>query len=109
MTCGGPATAKRSPGITCRQDRIPTSRRWTLLQVSPTAVRPSYAALVETKKAARIGGSSCRLRDPGYWLVGVDTRKEQSLEDAQRIMLGRSTLPARPVTAAEVDPRRRPF
>ena len=63
-----------------------------------------YAALVETKKAARIGGSSYRLRDPGYWLVGVDTRKEQSLEDAQRIMLETlDTLPARPVTAAEVD------
>ena len=63
-----------------------------------------YAALVETKKAARIGGASYRLRDPGYWLVGADTRKEQSLDDAQRIMLETlDTLPARPVTAAEVD------
>jgi zinc protease len=63
-----------------------------------------YAALIETKKAARIGGSSYRLRDPGYWLVGVDTRKEQSLDEAQRIMLETlDGIAARPVTTAEVD------
>jgi len=62
-----------------------------------------YAALVETKKAARIGGSSYRLRDPGYWLVAADTRKEQSIEDAQRVMLETlDSLSARPVTDAEV-------
>ncbi len=63
-----------------------------------------YQALVETKKAARVGGSSYRLRDPGYWLVGADTRKEQSIEDAQRVMLDTlDSLAARPVTPAEVD------
>jgi zinc protease len=63
-----------------------------------------YAALVETKKASRVGGSTYRLRDPGYWLVGVDTRKEQSIEEAQRVMLETiDSLSTRPVTAAEVD------
>jgi zinc protease len=62
-----------------------------------------YAALVETKKAARIGGSSYRLRDPGYWLVAADTRKEQSIEEAQRVMLDTlDSLSAHPVTDAEV-------
>ncbi|HUK34418.1 MAG TPA: pitrilysin family protein [Vicinamibacterales bacterium] len=63
-----------------------------------------YTALVETKKAARIGGSSYRLRDPGYWLVGADTRKEQSLEEAERVTLATlDALVAQPATAAEVD------
>jgi zinc protease len=63
-----------------------------------------YAALIETKKAARIGGSSYRLRDPGYWLVGVDTRKEQSIDEAQRVMLETlDSLTSRPVTDAEVN------
>src|SRR5262245_58348286 len=62
-----------------------------------------YAALVETKKAARIGGSSYRLRDPGYWLVAADTRKEQSVEEAQRMTLETlDSLSARPVTDVEV-------
>src|SRR5439155_21238301 len=34
-----------------------------------------YAALVDTKKAVRIGGVQYQLRDPGYWLVAADTRK----------------------------------
>jgi zinc protease len=63
-----------------------------------------YTALIETKKAARIGGSSYRLRDPGYWIVGADTRKEQSVEDAERVLLDTlDTLAAHQVTAAEVD------
>ena len=63
-----------------------------------------YAALIETKKAARIGGSSYRLRDPGYWLVAADTRKEQSIEEAQRVMLETlDSLTTRPVTDAEVN------
>jgi zinc protease len=63
-----------------------------------------YAALVETKKAARVGGSQYQLRDPGYWLVGADVRKEQSLDEARAITLETlDTLAARPVTAAEVD------
>src|SRR5215470_2207990 len=62
-----------------------------------------YVALVESKKAVRIGGASYRLRDPGYWLVAADTRKEQSIEDAQRVMLETlDSLSARPVTDAEV-------
>jgi zinc protease len=63
-----------------------------------------YTALVDTKKAARIGGVQYRLRDPGYWLVAADTRKDQSLDDAKSVMLDvLDTLPTRPVTAAEVD------
>ena len=62
-----------------------------------------YVALVESKKAVRIGGASYRLRDPGYWLVAADTRKEQSIEEAQRMTLETlDSLSARPVTDAEV-------
>ena len=63
-----------------------------------------YAALVDTKKAARVGGSQYQLRDPGYWLVAADTRKDQSMDEAKTIMLDTlDTIAARPVTAAEVD------
>jgi zinc protease len=63
-----------------------------------------YAALVDTKKAARVGGTQYQLRDPGYWLVGADTRKDQSLDDAKTVMLGTlDTIAAKPVTSAEVD------
>jgi zinc protease len=63
-----------------------------------------YAALVETKKASGIGGVQYQLRDPGYWLVGADVRKEQSLDDAKSAMLDvLDVLATRPVTAAEVD------
>jgi len=63
-----------------------------------------YAALVDTKKAARVGGSQYQLRDPGYWLVGADTRKDQSLDEAKTIMFDTlDTLAAHPATAAEVD------
>src|SRR6185437_3638776 len=44
-----------------------------------------YASLVETKKAARVGGTEYQLRDPGYWLVGADVRKDQSLDEAKKI------------------------
>ncbi len=63
-----------------------------------------YASLVETKKAARIGGEAYRLRDPGYWIVGADTRKEQSLDEARNVVLETlDTIVAHPVTTAEVD------
>jgi zinc protease len=63
-----------------------------------------YGALVETKKASAIGGTQYQLRDPGYWLVGADVRKDQSLDEAKSVMLDvLDGLAARPVTAAEVD------
>jgi zinc protease len=63
-----------------------------------------YAALVDAKKASGVGGVQYRLRDPGYWLVGADVRKDQSLDEAKRVTLEvLDALPARPVTAAEVD------
>src|SRR5215471_16179934 len=46
-----------------------------------------YAALVETKKASGIGGVQYQHRDSGYWLVGADVRKDQSLEEARSGML----------------------
>jgi len=63
-----------------------------------------YAALVDAKKAVRIGATQYQLRDPGYWLVAADTRKDQSLDEAKAIMLDvLDSIGARPVTAAEVD------
>ena len=63
-----------------------------------------YAALVETKKAVRIGGVQYQLRDPGYWLVAADTRKDQPLDEAKTVMLDTlDTIAAHPVTAADVD------
>ncbi|HXD74680.1 MAG TPA: insulinase family protein, partial [Vicinamibacterales bacterium] len=60
--------------------------------------------LVETKKAARVGGTEYQLRDPGYWLVGADVRKDQSLDEAKKIMLDTlDGVAGKPVTAAEVD------
>jgi len=63
-----------------------------------------YAALVETKKASGIGGVQYQLHDPGYWLVGADVRKDQSLDEAKSGMLDvLDGLTMRPVTPAEVD------
>jgi len=63
-----------------------------------------YAALVDAKKASGIGGVQYQLRDPGYWLVGADVRKDQSLDEAKSVMLDvLDALATRPVTAAEVD------
>ena len=63
-----------------------------------------YASLVEAKKAARVGGVQYQLRDPGYWIVGADVRKDQSLDEARTIMLDTlDGIAAKPVTAAEVD------
>lgn len=63
-----------------------------------------YAALVDTKKAARVGGEQYQLRDPGYWLVGADTRKDQSLDEAKSIVLDTlDGLASHPITQAEVD------
>jgi zinc protease len=63
-----------------------------------------YAALVDAKKASSVGGVQYQLRDPGYWLVGADVRKDQSLDEAKRVTLEvLDSLPARPVTVAEVD------
>ncbi len=63
-----------------------------------------YAALVDTKKAARVGGVQYQLRDPGYWIVGADVRKDQSLDEAKTITLDLlDTIAAHPVTQAEVD------
>ena len=63
-----------------------------------------YPALVEAKKATQIGGSQYQLRDPGYWIVGADLRKDQSIDEAQKALLDTlDAIPARPVTQAEVD------
>jgi zinc protease len=63
-----------------------------------------YQALVEAKKATQIGGSQYQLRDPGYWIVGADLRKDQVVEDAQKALLDTlDGIPARPITQAEVD------
>src|SRR5215467_11737524 len=63
-----------------------------------------YTALVDAKKAVRIGATQYQLRDPGYWLVAADTRKDQSIDEARTIMLDvLDQVRARPVTSAEVD------
>lgn len=46
-----------------------------------------YKALVETKKAASVGGFSMALHDPGYIWMTATVRPDQDLEDVKKTML----------------------
>ena len=46
-----------------------------------------YKALVETKKAASVGGFSFQLKEPGMIIFTAQVRKENSLDEARDIML----------------------
>ena len=64
-----------------------------------------YKALVETKKAAAVGGYFMALHDPGFLMMSAELRTDQSLEDARTTML--KTLDAAagsaPITKEEVE------
>jgi zinc protease len=47
-----------------------------------------YKALVETKKAISTKGDAYQLHDPGVLLVSAQVRKEGSLDDVEKTMLG---------------------
>jgi zinc protease len=46
-----------------------------------------YKALVETKKAAGVGGFAMALHDPGYVWITATVRPDQDLEDVKKTML----------------------
>lgn len=63
-----------------------------------------YKALVETKKAASIGGFAFQLHDPGPALYYAEVRKEQSLEDARDTLVQTiEQVAANAPTAEEVE------
>ncbi len=62
-------------------------------------------ALVDTKKAASIGGYSVDLHDPGYMMFSAEVRQDQSLEDAKKAFLATldAAAGASPITREEVE------
>jgi zinc protease len=63
-----------------------------------------YKALVETKKAASVGGFSFQLKEPGILYLMTQLRKENSLDEARDIMLKTvEDFAATPPTDEEVD------
>src|SRR5688572_23405465 len=63
-----------------------------------------YKALVETKKAASVGGFNFQLKEPGMLYLIAQVRKENSLDETRDIMLKIvEDFAATPPTAEEVD------
>jgi zinc protease len=62
-------------------------------------------ALVDTKKAASIGGYSMDLHDPGYMMFTAEVRQDQSLADARAAFLATldAAAGASPITPEEVE------
>ena len=63
-----------------------------------------YKALVENKKAVSARMSAEQLHDPGFALASAELGKDQSLDEARRIMIQTvEGLVAEPPTAEEVE------
>lgn len=63
-----------------------------------------YKALVETKKAASVGGGARLFNEGGYLTILAAVRKENSLDEARDILLKTiDGLAATPITAEEVE------
>ncbi len=63
-----------------------------------------YKALVETKKAASVGGFNFQLREPGVAIYRASVRKEASLEEARATLLRiLDGVAAEPITKEEVE------
>lgn len=63
-----------------------------------------YKALVETKKAAQIGGGAYQLREPGVMILNAQVRKENSAEEAREILLKTvDELAVKPATEEELN------
>jgi len=63
-----------------------------------------YKALVETKKAATVGGFTFALKEPGLMVFDAEVRKESSIDEARNAMLATlDGLQASPFTSEEVE------
>jgi zinc protease len=63
-----------------------------------------YQALVETKKATRVFGSSNQFHDPSYAIFAAEVRQESSLNDARDVLLRTiDDLVRNPATREELD------
>jgi zinc protease len=63
-----------------------------------------YKAMVETKKAANVGGFNFQLKEPGMMIFTAQVRKENSLDEARDIMLKTlEEIAAAPPTKEEVE------
>jgi zinc protease len=63
-----------------------------------------YKALVETGKAASVGGGPLMLREPGFMTFNASVRKDRSVEEARSLMTGiLDGLAAQPFTKVEID------
>lgn len=63
-----------------------------------------YKALVETKKAAEVGGGTFQLKEPGLALFEVTVRKESSLDDAKNTLLATiDEIASKAFTSEEVE------
>ena len=63
-----------------------------------------YKALVETKKASNVGGTSLQLREAGMLMVLSEVRKESSLQDARDTLLATvDGIRTTPFTTEEVE------
>ena len=67
------------------EDYVPVDALHTILSDSPAGVL--YKEMVETKKAATVGGFGFPLHDPGYIFVMATVRPDQSLDEARDAML----------------------
>jgi zinc protease len=63
-----------------------------------------YKALVETKKAASVGGYFMALHDPGFLMFDAEVRQDQSVADARSAMLAALDAAAgsQPITEQEL-------
>jgi zinc protease len=63
-----------------------------------------YKALVDNKKAASVLGMEFQLAEPGLILMGAQVRKEQSMDEARKVLLDTIAGAVKePPTAEEVD------
>ena len=63
-----------------------------------------YKSLVETKKAAQVGGGALSRREPGVLIFSAQIRKENSLEEARDILLKTiGEIAAKPAVEEEVN------
>ncbi len=72
--------------------------------LSTTPAGRLYKALVETKKAAQVGGFTFALKEPGMALFMAEVRTENSIVDAKNTMLATlDELKAKPIAKDEVE------
>jgi zinc protease len=94
------ALYRTAPGA--HDDFAPTQLAAHVLTDAPSG--RMHQALVESGKAARVGGYLFPLREPGALFLNVEVRREQSLDEAREAFLAAvEGLAAQPVTEEELE------